>query len=120
MLRTGTILCLLLAALVLSVDHQEYRALTHAGLRALARGALPLLALASLHLLALDGPASIRPWSARLLLPVALVADLALAMAMLGPVRRGAPPLFAITLAVACLLAVSAGALMLAERRARR
>jgi hypothetical protein len=113
-------MCLLLAALLLAVDHQEYRALTRAGLRALVRGALPLLALAFAHLVALDPPAWLGPGAVRAVLVVALVADGALAMAMLGPVRRGAPPLFPMLLAVACLLAIGAAAMLLAGGRRDR
>lgn len=119
-MRTGVVLCLLLAAILLGADHQEYRLLTRAGLRALARGALPLLALASLHLLALDPPAWLGHAARRGVLVLALVADVAMALAMLGPVRRGAPPAFPIALGVACLLAAGTVGLLLTVRPPRR
>lgn len=113
MTRAGVLLCLALAAVVLGADHQEYRALTPAGMHALVRGALPLLALASLHLLALDAPAWLDARPRRALLAIALLADVAVALAMLGPVRRGASPAFWIALGVACVLAGGAASLLL-------
>lgn len=55
LLRVATVLCLLLAAIVLGADHAEYSQLSRAGLHAMARGVLPLLAIGVLSLRAIDG-----------------------------------------------------------------
>lgn len=117
-LRIGIVLCLALAAVVLAADHQEYRAPTRAGLRALVRGALPLLALASIHLVALDPPTWLRPRARGVILALGVVLDVALALGMAGRVLHGAPPVFAMLLAVAGILAAGAAALLASERRA--
>jgi hypothetical protein len=104
-LRVGSVLCLLLAALLLVVDAREYPGFTSAGLRALARGALPLLAVGVLSLRALGGG---RGWRI-----AAVVASLILLGAALRGVRGGAPPFFWLLLGVALLLvAGSVGVLL--------
>jgi hypothetical protein len=105
LLRTASVLCLLLAALLLVVDAREYPGFTSAGLRALARGALPLLAVGVLTLRALGGG---RGWRV-----AAVVASLILLGAALRGVRGGAPPFFWLLLGVAILLvAGSVGVLL--------
>ena len=114
-LRAASVLCLLLAALLLAADAREYPGFSRAGLRALARGALPLLAIGVLSLRAVgDG----RGWRV-----AALAANLLLLGAALRGVRGGAPPFFWMLLGVAVLLVVgSVGTLAspsTEERRAR-
>lgn len=116
LLRAASVLCLLLAALLLAVDAREYPGFTRAGARALARGALPLLVVGVLNLRALGAG---RGWRI-----AALVANLLLLAAALRGVGGGAPPFFWMLLAVALLLvAGSAGVLLLVppakEPRAR-
>jgi hypothetical protein len=96
LLRVASVLCLLLAALLLAVDAREYPGFTSAGLRALVRGALPLLGIGLLNLRALDAG---RGWRI-----AALVANLLLLGAALRGVRGGAPPFFWLLPGVALLL----------------
>jgi hypothetical protein len=112
LLQTASILCLLLAALLLAVDAREYPGLTRAGVRALSYGALPLLAVGVVNLIALNAG---RRW--RL---AALAADAILLAVSLRDVAHGAPPYFWMRLAVAALLVAGvAGALLSSGGEAR-
>ena len=118
-LRAGIVCCLLLAAVVLAADAGEYPAFTRAGMRALVRGSLPLLAIAALHLVALDTPAWLRPPARRAALGCALTIDVFIALAAARTIRRGAPPMVGLTLAVAIVLAVGVTLLLRTPGRTR-
>ena len=105
-LRTGIVLCLALAALLLAVDSAEYRQLTPAGIRALLRGALPLLGIAGLHMIALDAPRWLQGERLRAVAAVAFTCDVVLAIGAARMLRRNGTPVFAIALVVAVLLGV--------------
>jgi hypothetical protein len=110
--RVAVVLLLGLTALLLAVDHAEYRALSRAGLRVFAQGVLPLGLTAALNLHALDAG---RRW--RLAALVADVAVLAVGVRMLRP---GAPPFAAILTTVGLVLVLAMAAWLLASRRAVR
>jgi hypothetical protein len=103
LVRTGAILCLMLAALSLSVGYTEY--LGHASpaaFRYLATEILPLIATAVMSAATLDA----RPDSARWLGLLVTEVSIGLLAYALPSVRTGAPP-FALMLAgVAALLVI--------------
>ena len=102
LLRVAAVLCLLLAALLLSADAGEYPGLSRAGLRALARGALPLLLVAALNLRLLAPTRPRRGWRW-----AALGGNLLLLGAALRAlVPGGAPPFFWMLAVVALLLTI--------------
>lgn len=112
-LRVAVVLCLVLAALLLLVDAQEYPGHSRAAFRALGRGALPLLLVAGLNLLALERRRGAWWRGAALAVNVAL---LALALRLL---RSGAPLGFWLLSAVATLLVVSSAAWLWMALRTR-
>jgi len=109
LLRVASVLCLLLAALLLAVDAREYPGLTSAAVRALVRGALPLLSVGVLNLRALGAG---RGWRI-----TALAANLLLLGEALRGVGGGAPPFFWLLLGVALLLVVGSAGVLLAPPR---
>lgn len=114
LLRVASVLCLLLAALVLAADHQEYRQLTRAGMRALLEGVLPLVVTALVSLRAQRGDGS---WPG-----IAFFADFILLVRALQHLSRGSqPPMWPMIAAVAtAMLLGAAGNWYVSAREAQR
>lgn len=104
-IRVGALALLVIAAIVLLVQSDEYPGRTAAGLRVALREPLPLALLAWLNLAALDPDAR----TLRIVVPAA--ANVALLVATLPGARAGAPPISLALPCVAALLAASAVAL---------
>lgn len=92
--RAGTVLCLLLAALSLSVGESEYPCCTRAAIRNMTSDVLPFVLVGWVNLAALDAV----PGRARLMALEALAVDIALLVHALPAVTTGGPP-FAFMLA---------------------
>ena len=113
-MRVAIVLCLLLAALVLAADTQEYPGLTRAGMKALAYGALPLFLAGVLNLWAFQHDGRRGP------MLTAVAVDLLILGKALTMVRVGSPPLGWMMMSVAALLVAAGAGLVFLPRPARR
>src|SRR5687767_15483868 len=108
-MRVATVLCFLLAALLLAADSQEYPGMTRAGMKALAYGAMPLFLVGALNLWALER-------DRRDVQSVALAASMLMLGKALTMFRPGAPPLGWMMTSVAALLVATGAELLIAPR----
>jgi hypothetical protein len=101
--RAGVVLCLLLAALSLSVGESEYPGYTRPALLFLATEVLPLMLVGFVNIAALDAPHSRSGWLGLLSVEV----NLALLVYALRAVTVGAPPYAFMLASVAGVLVVA-------------
>lgn len=104
LIRIAALLCLALAALLLTVDAREYPGISRPAFRALAFGALPLLVIGVINLRALTAG---RIWRVGTLACNVVLLGIAIRM-----VNRGAAPFAWLLLGVSALLVAGSAALL--------